>query len=440
MPADGGIVAGVREAAVQRPEAADETRRVLRHRFGEIAAGRRDGPDDRHGTVRPVQIVHIAGPFVETGQTRGKIRRKSFVRRHFLQSAGQLAQGLRPTGRRIRHDGDVVAHVAVELRQRDSRVDRHFARRDRHVGRVRDQNRPLHQRTSCTRIHQFRKLAEDLRHFVAAFAAADVDDDVRVAPFGQRLLRHRLARSETARNGGRAALRDREERVDDAQTRQQRRFQRLARQNGPRRADRPVLIEAQRFRRAVVVFDFRQNRAAVVVAFRFHGFHAAGLERRRRDELQKDGRRLLNFAVLHAGLHDVAFLHGRDEMPDLVQILRIRLLAAADHRARHGRDAVQRPLDAVVNRSKQAWSEFDGQRTRRAIHAFAGLQAGRVLIDLNRRDAAAADADHFADQPFFADFDDFQHARAFHVTSLHNRPVDPRDDTFCHDFRHLIPL
>ena len=219
MPADGGIVAGVREAAVQRPEAADETRRVLRHGFGEVAAGRRDGPDDRHGTVRPVQIVHIAGPFVETGQTRGKIRRKSFVRRHFLQSAGQLAQGLRPTGRRIRHDGHVVAHVAVELRQRDSRVDRHFARRDRHVGRVRDQNRPFHQRPPCARIHQFRKLAEDLRHFVAAFAAADVDDDVRVAPFGQRLLRHRLARSETARNGGRAAFRDREERIDDAQTR-----------------------------------------------------------------------------------------------------------------------------------------------------------------------------------------------------------------------------
>ena len=127
-------------------------------------------------------------------------------------------------------------------------------------------------------------------------------------------------------------------------------------------------------------------------------------------------------------------------MPDFVQILRIRLFAAMDHRARYGRDTVQRPLDAVVNRSKQAWSEFDGQRTRRAIHAFARLQARRVFIYLNRRDAAAADADHFANEPLFADFDDFQHARAFHVTGFHNRPVDSRDDTFRHDFRHQNPL
>ena len=127
-------------------------------------------------------------------------------------------------------------------------------------------------------------------------------------------------------------------------------------------------------------------------------------------------------------------------MPDFIQILRIRFFAATDHRARHGRDAVQRPLDAVVNRSKQARSEFDGQRTRRAIHTFARLQPRRVFIYLNRRDAARADADHFADQPFFTDFDDFQHARAFHLTGLNNRPVDSRDDTFRHDFRHQNPL
>ena len=82
-----------------------------------------------------------------------------------------------------------------------------------------------------------------------------------------------------------------------------------------------------------------------------------------------------------------------------------------------------------------SYSFFDLVRQHLGIFILGILAIATVIISLLIRDNRRS-----RDQPFFADFDDFQHARAFHVTGLHNRPVDPRDDTFCHDFRHLLPL
>ena len=72
------------------------------------------------------------------------------------------------------------------------------------------------------RVLEVRELLEHLRHLVSALAAADVDDDVRVGPLGQLVLRNGLARSETAGDDGRAALGYREEEVDDALARHER--------------------------------------------------------------------------------------------------------------------------------------------------------------------------------------------------------------------------
>ena len=50
----------------------------------------------------------------------------------------------------------------------------------------------------------FAELLQHLGHLVAALAAADVDDDVRVRPLGDLVLGHGLAGSESARDGSRA--------------------------------------------------------------------------------------------------------------------------------------------------------------------------------------------------------------------------------------------
>ena len=62
---------------------------------------------------------------------------------------------------------------------------------------------------------QRRELLEHLGHLVAALAAADVDHDVRLGVLGERLLDDRLAGAEAAGHRHRAALRHREEEVED---------------------------------------------------------------------------------------------------------------------------------------------------------------------------------------------------------------------------------
>ena len=71
-----------------------------------------------------------------------------------------------------------------------------------------------------------RELVEHAGHLVAALAAAQVDDDVGVAALGQRFEQHRLAGAEAAGDRRLAALRHREQAVEDALAGDQRRARR----------------------------------------------------------------------------------------------------------------------------------------------------------------------------------------------------------------------
>ena len=95
-------------------------------------------------------------------------------------------------------------------------VDAGLARRHGHVGGVGDQDRALHQRAARPGVGQLGELVQHVGHLVAALAAADIDDDIGIGPLGQAVLHHRLAGAKAAGDGGRAALGDGKERVDDA--------------------------------------------------------------------------------------------------------------------------------------------------------------------------------------------------------------------------------
>ena len=82
---------------------------------------------------------------------------------------------------------------------------------------------PLHQRRPGARIDERGELLEHLGQLVAALAAGDVDDDVGVCPFRERLLEHGLAGAEPAGDRGGAAAGDREQDVDRALAGDQRR-------------------------------------------------------------------------------------------------------------------------------------------------------------------------------------------------------------------------
>ena len=246
QPGDGRVVPGVGQLAVQAPETADEALGVLGHRLGEIAAGRADRPDDGHRALGAGQGVHVAGPLVELRDAGGQVGGETFFRGHLLHAPGQLAQGLRPAGGGVGHDGHVVALVAVVFGQGDARVDARLPGGDGHVGGVGYQDGPLHQALAGAGIDELGELGEHVRHLVAAFAAADVDDDVRVAPLGYGVLGHGLAGAEAARYGHGAALGQGKEGVDDPLPGDEGDGQGLTLADGAGHPYRPALHHGQR--------------------------------------------------------------------------------------------------------------------------------------------------------------------------------------------------
>ena len=126
-------MARVGEGAVERPEAADEALGILGDGLGKVAALGRHGAYDGHAALRAGERVHKACALVEAGQAAGQVGGEALLRRHLFEAAGDLAQGLGPAGGGVRHERDVVAHVAVVFGYGHARVDGGLAGRDGHV-------------------------------------------------------------------------------------------------------------------------------------------------------------------------------------------------------------------------------------------------------------------------------------------------------------------
>src|SRR5512138_668083 len=147
-PVDRRVVPAVREVGRERPERARRAQRGLRHRLGEVAAGRRDRADDGDGALAAVERHDAPRPLVEPGEARGEVGRVPLLARHLLEARGDLAQRLRPARGRVDHERDGLPHVAEVLGDRAAGVDGRLARRDRHVGRVHDEHGPGEERAA----------------------------------------------------------------------------------------------------------------------------------------------------------------------------------------------------------------------------------------------------------------------------------------------------
>ena len=103
-------------------------------------------------------------------------------------------------------------NIDVYKRQR---VDGRLTGGHRHVGGIGDQSGPIHQKVAGPGVHQLGELLQHLGHLVSALAAADINDDIRVGPFGNLMLGHGLSGSESAGDGGSTALGDGEHGIQD---------------------------------------------------------------------------------------------------------------------------------------------------------------------------------------------------------------------------------
>lgn len=213
------------ELLVQAPEDLDDAQGGGGDGVGEVTTGRRHGAHNGDGALaaRVADALHSTGSLVEGGESGAEVGRVARVGGHLRQSAGDFSERLCPSGGGVGHHGDVVAHVAEVLRQCDARVDGGLSSGHRHVGGVGHQGGALHDRLRlAVHLHgELGKVAQHLRHLIAALAAADVDDDVTVGVLGERLRDDRLAAAKGAGNGRRAALHTGKQRVEHSLTGQQ---------------------------------------------------------------------------------------------------------------------------------------------------------------------------------------------------------------------------
>ena len=157
-PVDGGVMPSVSQRLIQSPEAPGKPFGILGYRLGKIAALGGYGADNRYGAFLAAKSLDAAGPLVEIRQAGGEISRKALLRRHFLQTAGDFPESLRPPGGGISHHRHVIAHIAVIFRQGDACINRSLAGRYRHVGGIGDQHGAVGHRTAGFRVYQLGEL------------------------------------------------------------------------------------------------------------------------------------------------------------------------------------------------------------------------------------------------------------------------------------------
>ena len=382
-PVDGGEVSGIGQVLVQSPEAAHKTLGVLGDGLGKIASLGGYGADNGDASLVSVQGLHHARALVKSGQAAGQVGREAFLGGHFLQTAGQLAQRLRPAGGGVGHDGHMVAHVAVIFRKGQPGINAGLTGRDGHVGGIGDQHGPVHQGIAGLGIDQLGEILQYLGHFIAALSAADVYDDISIRPFGDGMLGHGLSGTEAAGDGGRASLGNGEQGVQDTLPGHQRTGRGKALRHRAGHTDGPLLDHGQGSDRFIGLEYRHQRLVDGIASVRDHGLHGSR-DMRGHHDLMHHGRGLLHLGDDGPAVYLVSGLHAEPGFPFFLPIQGIHGKASVDIGAGPFRDLGKRPLDAVKNIRDDAGSKGHRKGSSRGVDGFAGLQAGGLFKNLDR--------------------------------------------------------
>ena len=153
----------------------------------------------------------------------------------------------------------MITHITVIFRKCDARIYRSFTGSNRHIRCICDKYGPVGKSLSRSRVNELGEFFKNLRHFVSALAAADINDDISIAPFCKLVLCHSFARAEAARYSSRAALCYRENGIDNTLTRDKRLIYRQTVSKRTRLLDRPFLAERKLDLRAIFLFKLCYN-------------------------------------------------------------------------------------------------------------------------------------------------------------------------------------
>ena len=266
----------------------------------------------------------------------------------------------------------MVSHIAVIFAESDAGIDGSFTGGDRHVGGICDQYGAFHQEFLGFRVDQFSELLQDFGHFIAAFTAADIDNDIGVAPFCQLMLRHRLSGAESSGNSRRTAFGNREQRIDDALAGNQGTVDRYPFVHRARDPDRPALAERKFMNRAFGVLDFDNGVVQPVFAVFYGGNHFTAHVGRKHALMRDQGG--FGAGGINAACGDgFARLHAYGDIPELFFIQSGNIDAFSDKGTAFFLDLPEGPFNAVEYIFNDPGAEQNGHRVSRAVYRFAGL-------------------------------------------------------------------
>eukprot|EP00760_Papus_ankaliazontas_P029145 PhM_4_TR4148/c1_g1_i1/m.22013 len=431
QPVDGREVLALRELLVKAPEDLHDAERGRRDGVGEVTTRGRDGADNRDGALAGgrAEAAHATGALVEGGQTGAEVCGVATVGRHLGQTTRNLTKSFGPARRRVGHHGDVLAHVAVVLGERDTRVDGGLTGGDGHVRSVGDERRALHDGllAALDARRELGELHENLSHLIAALTAADVHNGVGVGVLGERLRNDGLAAAEGTGDGASAALHGGEEGVEDALARQQRTGAGELLRDGTGLAHGPAVHHRQALLLTAEV-NFEDLVRQRVVASGRHPRDLALVVGREHHVVRAHERVLGDAAVdVTTGDH-VADAHAGVELPLLVHVEGGDGDALRDeHGLRHLHNDVQRALDTVEDLAHDAGAKLERERLARAVHGIAHGEAARLLVDLDRR-RVGLETDDLADELVVAHLHELVHGGAGHLLGDDDGTGDTLDD------------
>ena len=105
---------------------------------------------------------------------------------------------LRPAAGTVRHYRYVITHITVVFRKGYSRINGGFTGGNRHIRGVGDKDGSVGKGSARLRVDKLAELLQNLRHLVSSLAAADVYDNIRIAPLCKLVLGHGLSCAEAA--------------------------------------------------------------------------------------------------------------------------------------------------------------------------------------------------------------------------------------------------
>eukprot|EP00962_Isochrysis_galbana_P003599 scaffold1021_cov108-Isochrysis_galbana.AAC.20 len=386
-PVDRREVLALGELLIEAPEDLDNAEGGRADWVGEVAAGRRDGADDRDGAVALGRAGHgaLARALVEGGQAGTEVGGVAGVGGHLGQAARDLTERLGPARGGVGHHGHVEAHVAHVLGEGDARVDGRLAGGDGHVGRVGHKGGAFHDRLDlAVDLHgELGEVLEHLGHLVAALAASDVDDAVRVGELGQRLRDDRLAAAEGAGHSAGAAEHRGKERVDDTLAGEERHVAHQLLGGGARRAHRPEVLHGDARLLALKGHLCDGVIDRVLAPWRQVGDGAH--DGRWHHNLVRDDVVLGHLAENVAAGDGVANLDElRRVFPHSVGIEgRGRDSTGNVDGLRYLGDLLERALNAIVNAAHHARAKLERERLAGAHDRVAHGQPGGLLVDLD---------------------------------------------------------